>query len=258
MEEQVVVMSVQRLYSARCLLGAAVLLCAVPATLADAQEMRARGVVRPNAQAEISSELVAKITGMPFAPGESFKKGDQLVTFDCSRYQAELKASEAAVNSERTLLKQARVLRKHRAGGQTAVNVAVAKVNRAEAEKDALEVTLKQCVIDAPFDGRVVSWSANEHERPPANKPILTIVDDSSLEVELLVPSKWLRWLNDGGRFQFVVDETGKSYGMKIKQIGAVVDPVSQRIMIKAVFPQDARGILPGMSGSARFDAGDG
>ncbi len=57
----------------------------------------ARGVLRATNQAVLASELSGRITDLPFQEGESFNKGDTLARFDCSAYQAQLNAAQAAV-----------------------------------------------------------------------------------------------------------------------------------------------------------------
>lgn len=56
----------------------------------------ARGVLRAQDQAVLASELAGRIVDLPAREGETFKKGDTLARFDCSAYQAQLNASQAA------------------------------------------------------------------------------------------------------------------------------------------------------------------
>ena len=51
---------------------------------------RRRGVLRARDQAVLASELAGRITEMPYAEGQAFKKGEVLVRFDCAAYQAQL------------------------------------------------------------------------------------------------------------------------------------------------------------------------
>ena len=55
-----------------------------------------RGKSRPVTAATLASELSGRIVELPFSEGESFKKGDTLARFDCSAYQAQLNAAQAA------------------------------------------------------------------------------------------------------------------------------------------------------------------
>ncbi len=73
------------------------------------------------------------------------------------------------------------------------------------------------------------------------------------LEVEAIVPSKWLSWLKPKQSFQFVIDETGAEVSVRIVRLGAVVDPISQTIKVYGVLDEKNNLVLPGMSGTATF-----
>ena len=64
-----------------------------------------RGVLRARSQAVLASELSGRVTEIPFTEGQSFSKGDVLVRFDCSAYQAQANASGAAVRAAREELR---------------------------------------------------------------------------------------------------------------------------------------------------------
>ena len=85
----------------------------------------------------------------------------------------------------------------------------------------------------------------------------MKILDDDSLEVEMIVPSNWLRWLEPGINSPIVVDETGRSYDIRITRVGARVDPVSQTVRLYANFKEETLDILAGMSGTVTFDLPD-
>jgi len=78
---------------------------------------------------------------------------------------------------------------------------------------------------------------------------LLEILDDSALELDFIVPSKWLVWLKSNQSFQVAIDETGKTYPAKVQRIGARVDPVSQSIKLSAVIDGKFSELVAGMSG---------
>ena len=78
---------------------------------------------------------------------------------------------------------------------------------------------------------------------------LLEILDDSTLELEFIVPSRWLSWVRSGSAFQVSIDETGKSYPAKVQRIGARVDPVSQSVKLTAVIDGRFNELVAGMSG---------
>ena len=213
----------------------------------------ARGVVIPNAEVTLGAGIAARIKLMPFKAGEEFRKGEALVVFDCARQKADLrgaKANLAKASSHHTSKKR---LKARGAAGSQEVRDAASDMEVAKATVDGLQEVINLCKIDAPFNGRVVERHAQTHEIPAANAPILTVVDDSTLEVDLIVPSTWLRWVNQGTRFEFDVDELGRSYTAQVDRLGAKVDAVSQTIKITGTFVDRPGNVLTGMSGTAKF-----
>ena len=78
---------------------------------------------------------------------------------------------------------------------------------------------------------------------------LLEIIDDSVLELEFIVPSRWLAWLKPGYAFQVRIDETARSYPAKVQRIGARVDPVSQSVKLVAAIDGRFPELIAGMSG---------
>ena len=234
--------------------GAAQSLSDRVAKLEDLNALTARGVVMPNAEVTFSSEIAAPITELPVKAGDTFNKGAKLVRFDCGKYDAELRGSMAIEGKQLLILNNRKKLKQRNAASSFEVAEASADYQSAKAQVDALKQILRFCLIRAPFNGRVLELHADRYEMPSANQPLLTVVDDSILELDLIVPSKWLRWLTIGTGFSFDVDETGKSYGAKIVRLGAKIDAVSQTIKITGVFDQRPERVLPGMSGAAHFN----
>jgi RND family efflux transporter MFP subunit len=223
-------------------------------TSGSAQDVKSvRGVVKPNAQATIVTDLVAKITHIAVKEGDRFKKGDTLLQFNCGRYYADLKAAQAEYRAEKITYRANIRLNKRRAIGRSEVDIARAKMERAEAAVAGIKVRTSDCKIKAPFNGRVVERKANEHEFSAQDKPLFVLLDDSSLEVDLIVPSAWLTWLKKGSAFDFIVDENAKTYQASIIRIGAAVDAVSQTIKITGLFKTKPADVLSGMSGTALF-----
>jgi hypothetical protein len=84
-------------------------------------------------------------------------------------------------------------------------------------------------------------------------QPLIDILSDKDLELELVAPSRWLAWLQPGERFIVRVDELERTFPAIVTRIGARIDPVSQTIKIYAridgVYPE----LRTGMSGLAQF-----
>jgi membrane fusion protein, multidrug efflux system len=217
-----------------------------------------RGIIRAVETAMISTELTLRIAKIAFLEGERFKKGDVLVEFDCRRPRAELAAAEAQHHEMKLTLDNNRVLQRAQAVGRHDLDVSASRVAKAAAEAEALRVRLDQCRVVAPYDGRVLDLSLHALETPQPGKPFIGIVAENNLEIDLVVPSQWVRWLAVEAPLTFSVDETGSSHMARVKRIGASVDPISQTIKIVAVFDQATTTILSGMSGTAEFSKSGG
>lgn len=219
---------------------------------AQASGSEARGVLRARDQATLASELSGRIVELPFSEGESFKKGDTLARFDCSAYQAQLNAAQAANRGAGEELAHNRQLAALNSVGRFEVARAEAKVSETQAQSQVYQVQVKRCSVIAPFDGQVVERKVKRYESVPAGAPMLDVVDNRTLEIHLLVPSRWMARLKPGQMFSFVPDETGQPLEATVKRLGARIDEGSQTLLLVATLPE-AKGLLAGMSGTARF-----
>ena len=213
-----------------------------------------RALVVPRQHATISSRLRATINAIGPDSGERFKKGDRLVVFDCAIFKAELRRAEAQFEAARDTRKVKAELSRAGTISKLQLVLARAELRKAEAEHILASERVANCAVLAPFDGRVVRRIANAFETVSFGDPLIEIVNDASVELQLYVPSKWISHLKTGKPFGFHVDETGLRLRAEIIAIGAWIDNVSQLIEIRAICPDAADQLLPGMSGRAEFE----
>lgn len=215
-----------------------------------------RGLVRPLHQSSIATDLSVPVAGILKREAESFRQGDVLVSFDCERLEAEQAAAEAVHQEMKLTLDSNVYLDRKGAVGRLDVEVSRARLAKAEADARAMKARLRQCRVVAPFDGRVVELAINEHEIPAVGKPFITLVDETRFEIDLIMPSTYLRQVAPGAGLTYRIDETGRSYKARVLRTGAAVDPVSQTVKIIAEFAEPAAGVMAGMSGTATFEDG--
>ncbi|MDH4236937.1 MAG: efflux RND transporter periplasmic adaptor subunit [Nitrospira sp.] len=213
-----------------------------------------RGVVKATAQATLASQVQGRISRLPFKEGQRFKKGALLVALDCSKYEAELASAQAEHRGKKKTHENNLHLAKHQAVGTLEVEISEADADKAFAAVQAARVNVNGCTVRAPFPGRVVKTIVNEHENVFPNDQLISLLDDSLLEIELILPSKSLAWLKIGTPFEYAVDETGLRYSAVVQDLGANVDPASQTVKVKGLFRVQPDNVLAGMSGTASFD----
>lgn len=133
--------------------------------------------------------------------------------------------------------------------GKVELDISKADVLKAQAEVSANRALIGKCQITAPFSGRIAEQKAREQQYVQPGQALLEILDDSQLELEFIVPSRWLAWVRNGAAFQVNIDETGKTYPAKVQRIGARVDPISQSVKLTAVIDGRFSELVAGMSG---------
>lgn len=65
------------------------------------------------------------------------------------------------------------------------------QVDRQQSATDEMQKRFDDLTIKAPFDGMVAAITVNEHDSVAANQAILTVVNLSSLELEITVPEEY-------------------------------------------------------------------
>ena len=215
--------------------------------------LSARALLEPEKEATISSEVAASIRSITVKNGQSFKKGETLVKFSCPLYEAGLEEALASLDSAQILHKSKQELKKLNSASDVEVELGAAEVRRLKAVVKSSRHLTDRCVIKAPFDGRVVKVFVNEFEYIDSGLELLSVLNDSQIKINLVVPSKWLVWLKADQSFSLRVDETGGEYRGRITQLGAQVDPVSQSIEVTGVLIEKPDNVLSGMSGTALF-----
>jgi membrane fusion protein (multidrug efflux system) len=213
----------------------------------DRQEIRAQ--LAPQRYTTLAAEIGAKINRLGAKEGMSFKSGQMLISFDCSLQAAQHQRARATLNAAETTLNANQRLSQLGSIGKVEVEVSQGEVGKARAEIAASGAMLGKCNIAAPYSGRVADQRVREGQFVQPGQALMEILDDSVLELEFLVPSKWLAWLAVGYGFQTKIDETGKSYPAKVIRIGAKVDPVSQSVKLVAAIDGQFKELLAGMSG---------
>jgi membrane fusion protein, multidrug efflux system len=218
-------------------------------------ESPVRGIVRAVQQASISTDLSVRVSAIHAREGDAFNAGDTLVEFDCRRQIATVAAADAQQLEMQLTVDKNRMLLRTQSVGRNDLDVSEARLSKARAEADALRSQLDQCVVVAPFKGRVLDLNLQVHEASQPGKPFIALIAHERLELDLIVPSHWLQRAAVGTVFSFHVDEVRRAVQATVTRTSPAVDPISQTIKIIAVFSNDQGAVLPGMSGTAEFRA---
>ncbi len=214
----------------------------------------ARGVLRAKQTADITAGMTGQLLEAPYKPGQFFKAGALLAKFDCALQEAELTALLETHQTYSLKHQNASELYKYGAAGELDVALSKSEMQQAFAQINVMKARLKYCSVYAPFSGYVTARHMSAFESPQAGQDLYSLEKAGSLELSIIVPSKWIKWLKKGHTLDFTIDETGGVTQAKVIRLGASIDPVSQTLEIIAK-PTAKSSALSGMSGYARFKA---
>lgn len=219
----------------------------------DKREIRAQ--LAPRRYTTLAAEIGAKVSRLPIPEGAAFRQGQLLIQFDCSLQQAQLDKAKAAQAAAEKSWNANKRLAELNSVGKVELEISEAEVHKATAEVNANRAVLAKCGVAAPFSGRIAEQKVREQQYVQPGQALLEILDDSALELEFIVPSRWLAWVKSGTAFQVRIDETGRTYPAKVQRVGARVDPVSQSVKLSAVIDGKFGELIAGMSGKVLMTA---
>jgi len=196
-------------------------------SLPAAPEPELRAQLTPRHYTTLAAEIGARIEHLAVTEGGVIRAGEVLLRFDCSLQKAQLDRARASLGAAEKQLATQRRLVELNATGRQEVDMAEAEVAKTRAEAAQIDVQLGKCTVVAPFSGQVAEQKVREQQYV---QPGQALLDDSVLEVEFIMPSRWLQSVRVGSTVQIAVDETGRSYPAKVQRLGARVDPVSQSV----------------------------
>ena len=217
------------------------------------QDMESRALVVASQEAVLSSELAARIENIAVKEMQRFKKGDLLIQFDCSLYEAQKDVVSANANGALIKLKSDEQMLQMRSIGKYELELSISEYEKAKSELRIAELNVERCQIKAPFDGAVEEVVVNTFETIQPQVELMKIIQTDILELEMVVSSEWISWLKIGHPIKVYIDEIQKEFNASISGIGANVDPVSQTIQLKGTITDASPALLPGMSGRVVF-----
>ena len=220
---------------------------------ANAEVRESRALVVVSQEAILSSELAARIENIAVKEMQRFKKGDLLIQFDCSLYEAQKDVVSANANSALIKLKSDEQMLQMRSIGKYELELSISEYEKAKSELRIAELNVERCQIKAPFDGAVEEVVVNTFETIQPQVELMKIIQTEVLELEMVVSSEWISWLKIGHPIKVYIDEIQKEFNATISGIGANVDAVSQTIQLKGTITDTSPALLPGMSGRVVF-----
>jgi len=251
--------------------------------------LNATGYVVAQRKASISSKATGRLEWLGVAEGSRVKEGDVIARIDNRDVVAQAQSVQASVRAARANVEQAEVERQNAQveykrnqelvdknfisksaldnakarfdRGQAAVSSAQANLNAALANARNAQVSVDYTQIRAPFDGVILSKSANVGDlvTPFSNATdskgaVVTMADMSTLEVEADVSESSLAKVHVDQPAEIVLDALPDArFRGHISRMVPTVDRAKATVMTKVRFDAIDPRILPEMSAKVSF-----
>lgn len=213
--------------------------------------------IRVQLVAETSATIGAPMSGrlaqFPLRDGDRFKQGQVIARFNCAEKESALAHARAVFDGRKTVNDSKQRLHALGTSSEVEYKVAQADEEQAAADLKTAQTLVDTCVVAAPFSGRVSATYTHNFQFLQTGAPMLDVLSDHNLDLELIVPSLWLTWLKPGSPFNVAIDESGKTYPATITRLSGKVDAVSRSIKVYGHIDSPPDTLLPGMSGRAIF-----
>ena len=251
--------------------------------------LNATGYVVAQRKAAISSKATGRLEWLGVAEGSRVKEGDVIARIDNRDVVAQAQSAQATVRAARAVVQQAEVERQNAEVeyrrnqelveknfiSKSALDTAKARLDRAHAVVASAQANLNAAVanarnaqvavdyteIRAPFDGVILSKSANVGDlvTPFSNATdskgaVVSMADMSTLEVEADVSESSLAKVHVGQPAEIVLDALPDvRFRGHISRMVPTVDRAKATVMTKVKFDEIDPRVLPEMSAKVSF-----
>lgn len=237
--------------------GASAALAAQAAASAPSAASSATPEIRvqlvPETSATIGAPMSGRLNQFPLHDGDRFKQGQVLARFVCAEKESALEHARAVLGSRTAINNGKQRLRALGTSSEVEYKVAQADEDQAAADVKTAQTLVDTCVVVAPFNGRVSAVYTHNFQYLQTGAPMLDVLSDRNLNLEMIVPSLWLTWLKPGSTFNVAIGETGKTYPATLTRLSGKVDAVSRSVKVYGHIDNAPDTLLPGMSGRAVF-----
>lgn len=217
------------------------------------EQTELRAQITSTRHATISAEMTGRIDFLKIREGLRVKKNDVLVRFNCVLLEIKKKKAKIQLSVARNMLKGNKRMAELDAIGSVDLENSRLEVDLAKMDMTYLSAILDQCVIKAPYSGTISEQFVYENEFIQTGTPLFEIQDDKEPRLEFIIPSNWLTWLETGYEFKVRIDDTEKTYPVKLLYTGTKIDALSNSAKAVGLITGEHNELLPGMSGNIKI-----
>jgi RND family efflux transporter MFP subunit len=211
-------------------------------------ELTAIGTLRAYQGVIIAPQAAGVVTAKHFESGDDVEEGALLVNIDDSVEQADLANGLAQLKNDQATLGRQKTLLAQGNTPQSSVDAAIAARDSAAATVERTRAVIAQKAIRAPFAGRLGLRNVDIGQYVAVGTSLVTLQQLDPIYADFPAPEEALRSLAVGEAVSMTVDAIpARTFNGKIEAIDARVSAESRNVMVRAVFANPDRKLLPGM-----------
>jgi HlyD family secretion protein len=210
-------------------------------------------------RAPLAAEVAGPVVEVPVREGEMVGAGQLIARVDATPYDLDLKEAEGALESARAQYRDLTL------GDERIEDAAVREERQAqarirsglagaEARVEKARYDLAKTRITAPYAGRVANLAVDVGSRLRTNDSVATIVDVSSIDVDVHVLENEISFLEPGRdatvRFTGLPDT---SFPGRVVTVNPVIDPETHLGRVTVRLRNPGARVLPGMHANVRI-----
>jgi RND family efflux transporter MFP subunit len=199
--------------------------------------------------------------------GENVRKGQRVARIDATEYEWRVRREEASLAAAQAQLDMATKTRTNNAqllakgfisqnafdNAQSGLDAAVGTRDAAAAALELARKSLADTVINAPMAGTVAERFAQAGEKLPIDGRILSIVDLSSIELEVPIPADDLAQVVIGQRAEFGPEGSTVRYAGRVARISPATTSGSRSVLVYVAIDRPDPALRVGMFTQGRL-----
>jgi len=191
------------------------------------------GTVRAKFHATLEAKLSGRIDKLPVVLGQRVKAGELVARLDAAEINARLEQADASLEQAERDWKRVSALFEQQAVTRAEYDAAQSRNRVAKGAAAEAKAMMSYVEILAPFDGVVTKKWADVGDLAAPGKPLISVEDPSTLQLEADVPQAIASHVQRDARLAARVDDVSGELTGTVSEIAPAADSVSRTFRVK-------------------------
>jgi membrane fusion protein (multidrug efflux system) len=204
------------------------------------------GSAIPEEEVQITTEIAGKVEAILFEEGKRVEKGTVLLRLNDDELKAQREKLVVQKRLSEKIAGRLKALYEKEGVSLQEYEVAVAEVDRYDADIKLLDVQLEKMQIKAPFSGVLGLRTISEGSYVSPGTPIVSLVRIDPIHIQFSIPEKYSDNLREGSRISFQVAGREGDFPATVVARNPKIDPNTRTVAFEAKSPNPKGHVLPG------------